>query len=98
MKTYVKSFYTDLHSGIIQESRSKNALAEWLSWLKHRPVHSKVMSLIPGQGVYGRKSTDVSLSLSPSLLPLSLKSMHIPSGEDKKRNGDTPNGSQQVNG
>ena len=28
------------------------ALAGWLSWLKHHPLHVKVAGLIPGQGTY----------------------------------------------
>lgn len=24
----------------------------WLSWLKHRPVHQRVVSSIPGRGTY----------------------------------------------
>ena len=56
------------------------ALARWLSWLKHCPVHRKVVGsvpgqahtqvagLIPAQGVYRRQLIDVSLShLSLSL-------------------------------
>ena len=28
------------------------ALAGWLSWLEHLPVHKKVVGLTPGQGTY----------------------------------------------
>lgn len=28
------------------------ALARWLYWLEHRPVHQKAEGLIPGQGSY----------------------------------------------
>ena len=56
----------------------------WLSWLKHHPIHQKVVGLIPGQGSYKRQPIDVShvsvsLSLSLSLIStpllLSLKAM-----------------------
>ena len=61
------------------------ALARWLSWLEHHPLHKKAEGLIPSQGtylgcrfspwlgVYGKQLINVSLSL---------KSMKISSGKD----------------
>ena len=51
---------------------AKIALARWLSWLEHWPIHQKVASLIPGLDTYGRQPIDVSLTLkffSLSLFP-----------------------------
>ena len=28
------------------------ALAGWLNWLEHHPIHQKVVGLIPSQGTY----------------------------------------------
>ena len=71
----------------------------WLGWLEHHPVNWKILGLIPTPGLQvwspvrvcmrGNQSMflshiDVSLPLSPSL-PLSLKSISMSSGEDKKK-------------
>ena len=49
------------------------ALARWLSWLEHHPIHQKVAGSIPGRGAHGRQLVDVSLSLCvyPALSSLS---------------------------
>lgn len=60
------------------------ALAGWRHQLEHRPVHLKVVGSIPGRDTDGRQPVDVSLSPSPSHLPLSLKPMCISWGEDEK--------------
>ena len=48
----------------LEECQQKNvkALAKWLSWLGHWPLHQKVAGLIPAQGMNRRQLTDVSLS------------------------------------
>ena len=50
--------------------------AEWLRWLEHHPIHQKVSGSVPGGGMNGKQSIDISLShsvsLSLSALPLSL--------------------------
>ena len=80
------------------QDRRGHALAQWLSWLKHRPTNrlcvqslvracARVAGSIPSRGTYRRQVIDVSLShrcLSLSL-SLPLKSMNIFSGEEKKR-------------
>ena len=48
------------------------ALARWLGWLEHHPVHQKVVGSVASWVTYRRQLTDVSLShqslcLSPSL-------------------------------
>ena len=48
------------------------ALAGWLSWLEHHPVHQKVAGSMPSQDVYRRQPIDVSLSQRCFSLSLSL--------------------------
>ena len=69
------------------------ALARQLSWLEHHPIHQKAAGSIsgqviylgcgfsPGQGMYRRQLTHVSLFFPLSPRP-SLKSINISSGED----------------
>ena len=52
-RTYV---FSALHGIIINININKNgrklALARWLGWLEHHPIHQKVEGLIPSQGTY----------------------------------------------
>ena len=34
------------------KTHRKDAMAGWLSWLEHHPIHQKVAGSIPGQGTY----------------------------------------------
>ena len=62
----------------------KVALAGWLSWLEHHPVHQKVAGSIPGQGTYPGCGFDpLSGSLpeadpSSSLTSMFLSLPHLP--------------------
>ena len=48
------------------------ALAGWLGWLEHRPVHQKAAGSIPGRNTYEKQQIDVSLSHRCFSLSLSL--------------------------
>ena len=70
------------------------ALAGWLSWSERHPIHQKVVGSNPSQATYLGcgldtqswriwEATDPCFSLSLPF-PLSLKSINVPLGGDKK--------------
>ena len=67
---WASSHFFDGGNRSIEFKNIKNALAQLLSCLEHRPMQQKVAGSIPSQGAYGKQPV-MYLSLSPLFLSLS---------------------------